>query len=74
MQKEERTWVETEEGSSGKTETHGQAWLLDNTHKLLQPMEEAEGRMKEEYQFHMKFPNMSPKEWETFWWFCCNHS
>jgi hypothetical protein len=35
MQKEERTRVESEEGISGKTDTHGQAWLLDNTHKLL---------------------------------------
>jgi hypothetical protein len=60
MQKEERIWVETEEGRSGKTEIHGQDWLLDKTHKLLQSKEEAEGRMKEKYQFNVKFPNMSP--------------
>jgi hypothetical protein len=42
MQKEERTWVETEERSSEKTDTHRQTWLLDNTHKLLQSKEEVE--------------------------------
>jgi hypothetical protein len=30
--------------------------------------------MKEKYKFHVKFPNMSRKEWEALWWFCCKKS